>query len=289
MLKSEPDELDLDLSGLDALELAGAPRVTRLEQLWRNTWPRLAAVTLALGIWQLVVWTGWRPDYVLPPPGPVMSQLWSDLKSPELAQALAVTLSRAAAGFALAVAIGTAIGIAVAKSRVLRSAIGSLITGLQTMPSIAWFPLAILLLRLGEGAILFVVVIGAAPAVANGLLAGMDHIPPVLERAGRVMGARGITALRYVTFPAAFPSYIAGLKQGWAFAWRSLMAGELLAVAGDGTSIGERLNNARDLGAEELLATMLVILMIGIAVDAFVFGTLEKYIRHRRGLAAEIH
>ncbi len=103
------------------------------------------------------------------------------------------------------------------------------------------------------------------------------------------MGAKGLTALRYVTFPAAFPNYLAGLKQGWAFAWRSLMAGELLAVAGDGTSIGERLNNARDLGAEELLATMIVILVIGIAVDALVFGSLERHIRKRRGLVGEIH
>lgn len=287
--KPPADELDLDLSGLDALELHRAPPVTRLERLYRNVWPRVAALALAVGIWQLVVWTGWRPDYVLPPPGPVLSQLWEDLKGPELAQALAVTMSRAGAGFFLAVAIGTAIGVAVAKSRVLRSAIGSLITGLQTMPSIAWFPLAILLFRLGEGAILFVVVLGAAPAVANGVLSGIDHIPPVLERAGRVMGARGLTALRYVTFPAAFPNYVAGLKQGWAFAWRSLMAGELLAVAGDGTSIGERLNNARDLGAEELLATMVVILAIGIAVDALVFGTLERHIRRKRGLGLEIH
>lgn len=282
-------DLDLDLSGLDALELASVPAETGLEKLWRSVWPRLAAVVLAVGIWHLVVWSGWRPRYVLPPPGPVFEQLWNDLKGPELAQALGVTMSRAGAGFCMAVAIGTAIGIAVAKSRLLRSAIGSLITGLQTMPSIAWFPLAILLFKLGEGAILFVVVLGAAPAVANGLLSGMDHIPPVLERAGRVMGARGITALRYVTFPAAFPNYLAGLKQGWAFAWRSLMAGELLAVAGDGTSIGERLNNARDLGAEELLATMIVILAIGIAVDALIFGALERHIRRRRGLEGEIH
>lgn len=257
--------------------------------MWRNSWPRIAAVVLAVGLWELVVWTGWKPDYVLPPPGPVFSQLVADLKDPQLNNALQVTLSRAAVGFFLAVAIGTLIGVGVAKSRILRSAFGSLITGLQTMPSIAWFPLATVLFMLGEGAILFVVVLGAAPAVANGFLSGMDHIPPVLLRAGRVMGAKGITALRYVAFPAAVPNYVAGLKQGWAFAWRSLMAGELLGVTQGGTSLGERLNNARDIGAEELLATMIVILIIGIVVDALVFGSIERRIKRRRGLGTEIH
>ena len=114
------------------------------------------------------------------------------------------------------------------RSRVLRAAVGSLITGLQTMPSIAWFPLAILLFKLTEAAIMFVVVLGAAPSIANGLISGVDHVPPIMLRAGRVLGAKGISAYRHVMLPAALPSFIAGLKQGWAFAWRSLMAGELL-------------------------------------------------------------
>ena len=106
------------------------------------------------------------------------------------------------------------------------------------MPSIAWFPLAILLFKLSEQAIMFVVVLGAAPSIANGLIAGVDHIPPILLRAGRVLGARGVTAYRHVVLPASLPSFVGGLKQGWAFAWRSLMAGELLVIIAGKPSIG---------------------------------------------------
>ena len=126
--------------------------------------------------------------------------------------------------------IGTVVGSLVARIPTLRAAFGSLITGLQTMPSIAWFPLAILIFQLSERAILFVVVLGAAPSIANGLITGADNVPPILLRAGRVLGARGLAAYRYVVLPASLPSFVGGLKQGWAFAWRSLMAGELLVV-----------------------------------------------------------
>ena len=170
---------------------------------------------------------------------------------------------------------------------VLRAAVGSLITGLQTMPSIAWFPLAILLFKLTEEAIMFVVVLGAAPSIANGLIHGIDHIPPVLAArrpgAGR-HGASPSTATS--SCRPRCPSFVAGLKQGWAFAWRSLMAGELLVVIANKASLGQLLQVNRELAdAQGLLATMLVILIIGIVLDAVVFGTLERRIREKRGPA----
>jgi len=153
------------------------------------------------------------------------------------------------------------------------------------MPSVAWFPLAILLFGLSESAILFVVVLGAAPAIANGLLAGIDHVPPLLLRAGRVLGAHGFKAYRYVVLPAAFPSFLGGMKQGWAFAWRSLMAGELLVVIGGHRSLGFALDSARiNQDAPGLMAAMIVILAIGIVVDSLVFGVLERRVRRRWGL-----
>ena len=176
------------------------------------------------------------------------------------------------------------LGIAVARSRLLRSAVGSLITGLQTMPSIAWFPLAILLFGLTERAIMFVVVLGAAPSIANGLIAGVDHVPPLMVRAGRMIGAKGVNLYRHVVLPAALPTYVAGLKQGWAFAWRSLMAGELLVIVANRPSIGDQLQFAREFSdADGMLALMLVILVIGIVVDT-VFGRADMTIRRRRGL-----
>jgi NitT/TauT family transport system permease protein len=166
----------------------------------------------------------------------------------------------------------------------LRTAVGSLITGLQTMPSIAWFPLALLLFRLSEGAIMFVVVIGAAPSIANGLISGIDHVPPLLTRAGRVLGARGLTAYRHVIIPAALPSFLTGLKQGWAFAWRSLIAGELLVTLGV-FSVGFLLQQYRNLNdAAGLIAIMIVILVVGILVDSLIFGSLDRWVRRRHGL-----
>jgi NitT/TauT family transport system permease protein len=181
--------------------------------------------------------------------------------------------------------IGSVVGLAVVRIGVLRTAIGSMITGLQTMPSIAWFPLAIVLFGRNESAITFVVILGAAPSVANGLIAGVDHVPPVLLRAGRVLGARGLDAYRYVVIPAALPAFIGGLKQAWAFAWRSLMAGELLVILANRPSIGSRLESSRDVADYPgMVAAMVLIFVVGVAIDALVFSQLEKRIRARRGL-----
>jgi NitT/TauT family transport system permease protein len=273
------------LSGLDTLEAPSVRRTSRLRRFVAAAWPKLLALAIALGAWELVVLSGWKPTYLLPSPVTVFEKLWQELVTGDLVAAVAVTLRRAAIGYALAVLVGAAIGILVVRSRTLRAAVGSLITGLQTMPSIAWFPLAILLFQLSETAILFVVILGAAPSIANGLISGVDQVPPVLLRAGRVLGARGFAKYRYVILPAALPSAVAGLKQGWAFAWRSLMAGELLVLIPGQTSVGARLQFARDFSdAPGLIAMMLVILVIGIVVDVVVFSSFERSIRARRGL-----
>jgi len=283
-LQSEA-RLQRALDAFDALEMQPVSRGRSLGRAWSVVWPKLAAVAIVVLAWQIVVWTHWRPSYVLPGPGAVLRRLARDVGSRDLQRAVAITLRRAALGYAIALVLGVLVGLAVARRRVVRSAVGSLITGLQTMPSIAWFPLAILLFKLSEGAILFVVVLGAAPAIANGVISGVDHIPPVLLRAGRVMGARGVSAYRHVIIPAALPGFVGGLKQGWAFAWRSLMAGELLVVIAAQPSLGVRLQFARELSDPEgLLAAMIVILVVGIVVDGVVFGRIERIVRERRGL-----
>jgi NitT/TauT family transport system permease protein len=279
--------LERELAGLDALETetAGARREGRGRRLWRATWPKVAAVAIGLGLWQAVVWSGWKPEYVLPGPAAVFSELWRLMVDGTLPEAVAITMQRAAIGFALAIVIGTVVGSLVARIPVLRAAVGSLITGIQTMPSIAWFPLAILLFQLSETAIIFVVVLGAAPAIANGLIAGADHVQPILLRAGRVLGAKGFAAYRFIVLPASLPAFVGGLKQGWAFAWRSLMAGELLVVIIGRFSIGFLLQQNRELAnAEGLLAFMIVILVIGVVIDSLVFGTVDRAIRRRWGL-----
>lgn len=277
--------LDEELAGLDALEQPAAPRVGRARVLWSATWPKLAAIAIGIGLWQLVVWSGWRPTYALAPPAEAFADLREMAADGTLWEATTITMRRAAVGFGVAFVVGVVVGSVVARVRLVRVAVGSLITGIQTMPSIAWFPLAILLFELSEAAIVFVVVLGAAPAIANGLIAGADHVPPILLRAGRVLGARGFAAYRHVVLPASLPAFVGGLKQGWAFAWRSLMAGELLVVIAGEPSIGFLLQVNRELAnSSGLIATMIVILVIGIAVDALVFGTLDRAIRHRWGL-----
>jgi NitT/TauT family transport system permease protein len=184
----------------------------------------------------------------------------------------------------MAIAIGVVIGAAVARIPVLRAAIGSMITGLQTMPSVAWYPLALLLFKLSEGAIFFVIVVGAAPSIANGLINGVDNISPVLLRAGKVLGAKRFDSFRYVVLPAALPAFVGGLKQGWAFAWRSLLAGEIIGGIA-GYSLGQQLAANRDIAsAAGVQAVMIVLFTIGVLVDALVFGYAERKIRKRYGL-----
>ena len=274
-----------ELSGLDRLEVPIAPHPSWVSRVWSATWPQVAAVAILLGLWQLVVLLELKDPWVLPGPATVFPRLFDDLGG-NLPSAVATTLRRASIGYVLALGIGMAIGLAIVRWRVLRTAVASLITGLQTMPSIAWFPFAILLFGLTETAIMFVIILGAAPSIANGLINGVDHIPRILLRAGDVLGARGINRYRFVVLPAALPSFVGGMKQAWAFAWRSLMAGELLVIIAQQPSLGAQLQLQRDLAdAEGLLATMIVILAIGILVDLVVFGTIERRIRARRGLA----
>ncbi|MCX6521781.1 MAG: ABC transporter permease [Actinobacteria bacterium] len=282
------DELDQELAGLDHLDLHEAARRPLGLRVWSALWPKLFAIGLVLAIWQFIVWREWKPRFVLPSPADVGSVLWDDLFTAELWRAVGHTMRRALTGFALSLVIGGVIGIAVTRSKVLRVAVGSMITGLQTMPSIAWFPLAILLFKISEEAILFVVVLGAAPSIANGIIAGVDSVPPILRRVGHTLGARGLGLYRDVVIPAAMPTVLTGLKQGWAFSWRSLMAGELLVLIPGTTSLGARLQFAREFSdAEGLIASMVVIFVIGVLVDSLVFGQIERRVLAKRGLRTE--
>jgi len=272
-----------------AVDVADAVLITELRskpagaKLWPAVWPKLLAVALFVGAWQVVVWSHWKAEYIIPSPFTVLRQFAHDAGS--LTGAVGVTMRRAGVGFGLSMLLGGALGLAVARLRVLRAGIGSMITGLQTMPSVAWVPLGIVLFQLSERAILFVVVLGAAPSIANGIIDGVDNVPPVLMRAGRVLGASGFSALRHVVIPAALPSVVGGLKQGWAFAWRSLMAGELITAFPGHIGIAQALNNsAQNADFVGVYEAMIVIFVIGVAVDALFFGTILRAIRKRYGL-----
>ena len=259
----------------------------RWQSVWSWLWPKALAIGLVVAVWQVVYWSHWRPDYVFPSPATTFSTLFDMIGTERFWSSVATTMRRAMTGFALALAVGTVIGVMVARVRPLRLAIGALITGLQTMPSIAWFPLAILLFGLNENAILFVVILGAAPSIANGVISGIDQVPPQFLRLGKVLGARGLPLYRHIILPAILPAYLGGLTQGWAFAWRSLMAGELLVIIAERPSLGGGLEFARQFSqAPQLLAMMLVILILGMVVDGL-FSTVAGRVRRRRGLAID--
>src|SRR2546426_11465718 len=277
-------ELASQLQVADVPVSAPHPVSKSAGRLWSAIWPKLGAVFLTVVVWQLVVWSGWRPQSQLPGPWPVLERLAGDLGRVDFYAGMGLTLRRAAVGYAIAAGVAVVVAILIARIELARRSVGSLLVGLQSMPSIAWFPLAILLLQRSEGAITLVVVMGAAPAIAAGLLSGIDHVHRLLIRVGRAMGADGLSLYRHVILPAALPAFVGGLKQGWAFAWRSLMSAELLVVAANQTSIGQQLQSARNLSdTQQLLAIMIVIFVVGVGVDSL-FGTLDKAIRRRWGL-----
>ncbi len=278
---------DQALRGLDRLDLPtdqGQSEPGRLaRKAWSAAWPKLLAIALVLAVWELVTLTGWK-KYVLKGPGPVFSDLWQQMQHGMLWATIGWTLRSAVIGYFVALVIGSVVGMLVARIPPLRAAVGSIITGLQTMPSVAWAPFAIVLFGENNSAILFVIILGAAPSIANGLINGVDYTPPLLLRAGKTMGLRGVALYRYLILPASLPAYVAGLKQGWAFAWRSLMAAELfIAIIGQ-VSIGQVLD--ADMQNEDFAgvsATIVVILVIGIVVDT-IFTKADLALRRRRGL-----
>lgn len=250
-------------------------------------WPRLAAIAAILIVWQVVYATGFFDATVLPAPADVLRSLAGNLTDGDaggegILVALEKSLIRLAFGVTVAVIVGTIIGAAMAASKVVQRSIGSLMTGLQALPSISWLPLAILWFGLSERAIVFVVVIGAVPAVALATASSVRLVPPLLVRAGRTLGARRWELYRSVILPAAVPGYVAGLQQAWALAWRALMAGELIATGAQG--LGHLQETARQqFDTSAVMAVMVVIVLIGMAVD-FGFGLVDRRVRARRGL-----
>ncbi len=276
------------LHGLDQLELEPVTESGRAGQLaaraWAALWPKLLAIALVIAVWQLVYLSHWKPPELLASPATVFSTLGHQAMHAQLWSIIGVTMRTAVIGYAAALGIGVVVGLLVARIAPLRAAVGSIITGLQTMPSIAWVPFAIILFGPESSAIYFVVILGAAPSIASGLITGVDYTPPLLLRAGRTMGLRGVTLYRYLILPASLPSFVAGMKQGWAFAWRSLMAGELVVQVLGQFSIGQQLSvDQQNLDFAGATSVIIVILIIGIVVDTL-FTKADMSLRRRRGL-----
>jgi NitT/TauT family transport system permease protein len=232
-------------------------------------------------VWQALALMNIWEDYIFPAPLAVLKTLIADISNGSLEKGIAVSMKRLVVGYGISLVLGVMLGLMLARVKVLDDTVGSLFLGLQTLPSICWLPLALLWFGLNEDAIIFVVVMGAVVSIAISTDIGVKNVSPIYVRAARNMGARGYRLYCKVVIPAALPSMIAGMKLGWSFAWRSLMAGELLFMSG---GLGQLLHMGRELNdMSQVAAVMLVIIAIGWSVDRLLFAALERDIRRRWG------
>jgi NitT/TauT family transport system permease protein len=250
----------------------------------------LANVTLFiaafLGIWQLVFMLGIWPEVSLPSPAMVAGSFVDLVKNLTLIVSIAVTMYRLVIGFALSIIIGVSVGLAMVKFPGFGKTMSSFAVGLQSFPSVAWVPFAILLIGLNDAGILFVVIMSSVFSVMMSTYGGIRNISPIYIRAAKNMGAKGFSLFRYVMIPAATPSLIVGIKQAWSFAWHALIGAEILIAASVG--LGHILLVGREFQLmDQIIASMITIFAIGLIFDRVLFSKLEDSVRERWGLNQE--
>ena len=273
-------------AGLDALEAHVVARRPAWKRFASGFYPPLIALLLFLGLWQLAYSEKWKPDYALPSPASVWTTFAAMVSDGSALSVIWTSVSRGLIGFAASIVLGTVIGVALFRFKWLRASVGPLLTGLQSLPSVAWVPMAVLWFGLSSGSIYAVVLLGAVPSIANGLLSGMDQVPPLLTRVGKVLGLGQIGLMKDVLIPASLPGYLAGLRQGWAFSWRSLMAAELIVHSDQlGLGLGGLMNQGRDLSDPPTMYTALILIfLVGIGIELIFFRPVERSILSARGL-----
>jgi len=237
---------------------------------------------ILVAIWQIVSMTNIWPDNLFPSPYEVAEDLVYTASDGSLFFGIGTSILRLIIGLAIAIVGGMILGIFMARVEIVNQTIGSLVLGLQSIPSVAWVPLAILWFGLTDGGIIFVTAIGSIFAVTIATYTGVKNINPHYIEAARNMGAKGTQLATYVLIPAAFPYLISGFKQGWAFAWRGVIGAELLfSFLGLGflLNVGRQLNDI-----SQVFAIMLVIMMVGIVIDGVIFKRIENKVMSRWGL-----
>jgi len=246
----------------------------------------LAAIFFAilLAFWQAAFQSKrWSP-VLLPSPVQVGSYLVNATTDGTLIKASGITMRRLIAGYLIGLVAGLPLGLVTARWRVLRDTIGTMALGLQTLPSVCWVPPALLWFGQTEAAMLFVVVMGTLWSVVIATETGVRHVPPIYRRAAATMGSKGLHIWLNVILPAALPFIVSGMKQGWAFAWRSLMAAEIFVTILTGFGLGQLLHYGRELQAmDQVIAVMFVIVVIGLLADKIFFSPIERFLHHRWG------
>src|SRR2546427_5522086 len=237
-----------------------------------------------LVFWQAFAMTEiWSP-VLLPSPLRVADYLYGALRDGSLVAATAVTLRRLLLGYLAGLLLGLPLGLLTARFRVFEDTFGLLALGFQTLPSVCWVPLALLWFGQTETAMLFVVIMGTMWSVMIATDSGVNSVPSIYVRAARTMGSRGLHTWLKVILPASFPFIVSGMKQGWAFAWRSLMAAEIYVTILTGFGLGHLLHYGRELIAmDQVIGIMLVIVVIGLLADKILFSPWERFLHRRWG------
>lgn len=244
----------------------------------------LLFLALLVALWEAVARAGIWPRALFPTPWQVLSFLGRAVADGSLLTATVVTLRRLALGYALGLGLGVPLGIVAARSVIGRDTLGLLALGLQALPSVCWLPMALLWFGQTESAMLFVVVMGTVWSILLAASDGLRSVPPIYVRAARTMGSKGLHTWTRVILPSALPFFVTGMKQGWAFAWRSLMAAEIFVTILTGFGLGQLLHYGRELHAmDQVLGVMAVIVAVGLLVDRLAFAPLERFLHTRWG------
>jgi NitT/TauT family transport system permease protein len=249
----------------------------------KRTVRQVLLYVVLIAVWVILAKLKIWPPYMFPTPWGVGEALWAGFADHSFWIAIGVSMKRVLIGYGLSVVLGMVLGLGIASSKFLEEAVGGLLVSLQSLPSICWLPMAVLWFGLTEKAILFVVVMGSLLSVTISMETGRKQLPRIYSMAGRNLGAKGFQLFLHVTLPASLPYIVTGLKQGWAFAWRSLISGEMIFVS---LGLGQLLMMGRDLNdMSQVIAVMILIIALGYVVDGLVFKTLEKRLQERWGLA----
>ncbi len=239
---------------------------------------------LLLGLWALLAKLRIWPPYLFPAPWSVAEAIWAGVQDHSFLIGIAVTMKRMLIGYGLSVVLGMVLGLGVASNEFLEETVGPLLVSLQSLPSICWVPLAILWFGLSEKAILFVVLMGCVLSVTISMEDGRKQMPKIYSMAGRNLGASGFKLFWHVMLPASLPFIVSGMKQGWAFGWRSLIQAEMIFLT---VGLGQLLMMGRDLNdMSQVIAVMLLIIGLGYLVNRLVFRNLESALQRRWGLTS---
>ena len=268
---------------MSAVTTRDLPRVAA-RRVWREIGPPLAGIVGLITIWAVIA--ALTTTTGVPSPLDTWNAFVAGVGDGTLVEATLKTLVRLVFSFAFSVVIGTSLGVGFALNEFAQRSIRPLVVALQIVPFVAWVPIAVIWFGRTERAVVFVTVVGSFPSMTLATMAAMRQVPPILKRAGRTLGAEGWTLYRNVILPAALPGFLAGLQQAWGFAWKALMAAELIIAAAGAVGLGHLLaREAVDVPA--LVAAVAVIAVIGVLVEYLLFSRIDRRVRKRRGLLLE--